>query len=335
MTDRDLERAIRARIDGKTMPPGSLGRVEDLAARIARLQGSPAPRMETCELTIFAADHGIAAEGVSAYPQEVTRQMLGNFLDGGAASTVFAATLGVPVRVVDAGIAGDPPLDPRLLSRRIGRGTANFLREPAMTRSQLRHALELGEVLGAGPGTDAVAYGEMGIANTSSAALLAHRLTGLDLSTLTGRGTGLDDDGLVRKHAILTDASARVPGDLDAKAALAQFGGYEIAMMAGAMIGAAGKRRVILVDGFIATAAALVAGHLSPSCRDAMVFAHVSAEAGHRPLLDHMGAEPLLSLGMRLGEGTGALMAWPLVRAAAAMLNDMASFDGAGISGPA
>ena len=335
MTDQDLEWSIRARIDGKTKPPGSLGRVEDLAARIALLQRSSAPRMETCELTIFAADHGIAAEGVSAYPQEVTRQMLGSFLDGGAASTVFAATFGVPVRVVDAGIAGDPPLDPRLLSRRIGPGTADFLQEPAMTRSQLRHALDLGEVLGAASVTDAVAYGEMGIANTSSAALLAHRLTGLDLGILTGRGTGLDDDGLARKRAVLAAASARVPGDLDTKGALAQFGGFEIAMMAGAMIGAAGKRRLILVDGFIASTAALVAESLSPECREAMVFAHVSAEAGHAPLLGHMRAEPLLSLGMRLGEGTGALMSWPLVRAATAMLNEMASFDDAGVSGRA
>lgn len=335
MTDPDLEARIRARIDGKTKPPGSLGRIEDLAARIARLQGSLTPRMRTCELTIFAADHGIAAEGVSAYPQEVTGQMLGNFLAGGAASTVFASTLGVPVRVVDAGIAVDPPLVPRLLSRRIGPGTANFLREPAMTRSQLRHALDLGEELGAGSDSDAVAFGEMGIANTSSAALIAHRLTGLDLATLTGRGTGLDDDGLARKRAVLTAASARVPGDLNAREALSQFGGFEIAMMVGAMIGAAMARRLILVDGFIATATALAAGALSPACRDAMVFAHVSAEAGHRPLLDHMGAEPLLSLGMRLGEGTGALMAWPIVRSAAAMLNDMASFDDAGVSGPA
>jgi nicotinate-nucleotide--dimethylbenzimidazole phosphoribosyltransferase len=335
MTDPDLEARIRARIDGKTKPPGSLGRIEYLAARIARLQGTVAPTMRTCELTIFAADHGIAAEGVSAYPQEVTGQMLGNFLAGGAASTVFAATLGIPVRVVDAGIAVDPPLVPRLLSRRIGPGTANFLREPAMTRSQLRHALQLGEALGADSDADAVVYGEMGIANTSSAALIAHRLTGLDLATLTGRGTGLDDDGLARKRAVLTAASARVPGGLNAKEALCQFGGFEIAMMAGAMIGAAKALRLILVDGFIATAAALAAAALSPGCRDAMVFAHVSAEAGHRPLLDHMGAEPLLSLGMRLGEGTGALMAWPMVRAAVAMLNDMASFDDAGVSGPA
>jgi nicotinate-nucleotide--dimethylbenzimidazole phosphoribosyltransferase len=333
--DPDFEKRLRARIDGKTKPPGSLGRVEDLAARIARIKNSFTPRMETCELTIFAADHGIASEGVSAYPQEVTVQMLRNFLDGGAASTVFASVFGVPVRVVDAGTAGDPPLDARLLSRRIGRGTANSRLQPAMTRSQLRHALDLGKVLGAASDTDAVAYGEMGIASTSAAALVAHRLTGLDLVTLTGRGTGLDDAGVARKRAVLSAASARVTGDLDATEALSQFGGFEIAMMAGAMIGAAEGQRLILVDGFIATAAALAAENLSPESRDAMVFAHVSAEAGHRPLLDHMKAEPLLSLGMRLGEGTGALMAWPMVRAAAAMLNDMASFDDAGVSGPA
>lgn len=329
----DLETAIRRAIDGKTKPVGALGRIEDLAAAIARARRTVAPRIEGCSLTIFAADHGVAAEGVSAYPQAVTRQMVGNFLAGGAAATVIAASLGVPVRVVDAGVAGTPIEDPRLVSRRIGPGTASFLRGPAMTGAERDRALEEGGMLGGQPVGDVAAFGEMGIGNTSSATLLAHRLTGLDIGELIGPGTGLDDVGLARKAAVLARASARVPGKLSAGEALAEFGGFEIAMMAGAMIGAARVGKLVLVDGFIATSAALVAAALDPAVRGAMIFAHVSAEPGHARVLAWMGADPLLSLDMRLGEGTGALLAWPLVKAASAMLCDMASFESAGVSG--
>jgi nicotinate-nucleotide--dimethylbenzimidazole phosphoribosyltransferase len=336
MDDPDaFEARLAAAIDGKTKPVGALGRIEALAAQIARVQGRLDPVMERCALTIFAADHGIAADGVSAYPQAVTRQMVLNFLAGGAAATVFAASLGVPVAVVDAGVAGAPIDDARLVSRRIGPGTKSFRAGPAMTDAERDRALAAGRAIGAAGSGEAAALGEMGIGNTASAAVLAHKLTGLGLAELVGRGTGLDDAGLARKRAVLAAAAARTPARLGAEEALAEYGGFEIAMMAGAMLGAAGAGRIVIVDGFIATAAALVAEGIDPAARAAMVFAHVSAEAGHRGLLAEMGAEPLLALDMRLGEGTGALLAWPLVRAAAAMLRDMASFASAGVSGPA
>ena len=327
-----FEATLRSALDGKAKPPGALGRIEELAAQIARVQRSLAPRMETCSLTIFAADHGVAAEGVSAYPQAVTREMLQSFLAGGAASTVFAASLGVPVAVVDAGVAGAPPGDPGLVDRRIGPGTANFLHGPAMSAAQCAAALDAGHALGARAPGEAAAFGEMGIGNTAAAAAVAHKLTGLPLAELVGRGTGLDDAGLARKRDVLTRAAARTADRLGPEAALAEYGGFEIAMMAGAMRGAAQAGKLVLVDGLIATVAALAAEALDPDARPALVFAHRSADAGHGPLLDHMAARPLLALDMRLGEGTGALLAWPLARAAAAMLRDMASFESAGIS---
>ena len=331
-----LDGAIRRAIDGKTKPPGSLGELEALAARIARIQGALAPRLRRCRLTLFAADHGVAAEGVSAYPQEVTRQMVANFLAGGAAANVLARANGVELSVVDAGVAG-PPLDtPGLLARRVAAGTRNLAREPAMTREQYEAALRAGAEVGAGAAAEgeAAAFGEMGIANTSSATLIAHKLTGAPLDALTGRGTGLDDDGLAHKRRVLARAAARTPERLDPHAALTEYGGFEIVMMAGAMIGAARAGAVVIVDGFIATAAALAAERMAPSLRDYLVFAHRSAEPGHQAMLDDLGARPLLDLGLRLGEGTGALLAWPLLRSAAAMLSDMASFESAGVSGP-
>ena len=285
--------------------------------------------------SIFAGDHGLAAEGVSAYPQAVTRQMLGNFLAGNAAANVFARSVGASLRVVDAGVAGEPIVHPDLVARRIGPGTRNALHEPAMTAAERDRALALGRALEADSNADAACFGEMGIGNTSAATLLAHKVAGLPLAGLVGRGTGLDDQGLARKLAILERAAARTATTLPARAALAEYGGYEIAMMAGAMLGAAAAGRLVIVDGFIAGAAALIATAEAPEAAGAMVFAHRSAEPGHAALLDHLGARPLLDLDMRLGEGTGALLAWPLVRAAAAMLTEMASFESAGVSGPA
>lgn len=397
----DLDDAIRQAIDAKTKPPGSLGRVEALAARIARIQGTLTPRLRRCRLTLFAGDHGVASEGVSAYPQAVTRQMVANFLAGGAAANVFARANGVEIAVVDAGVAGDPLDAPGLVSRRIAPGTRNLAIEPAMTREQYETALRAGAELDAGRGTgasaeagvrtedeseagagpetrtaaeartgngasvgarpgdgtigdaeahaeahagagigdgdgtwfDAAAFGEMGIANTSSATLIAHKLIGAPLDALTGRGTGLDDDGLARKLRVLARAADRTANRLEPGDALREYGGFEIAMMAGAMIGAAHTRAVVIVDGFIASAAALAAVRLAPALTDYLVFAHRSAEPGHDVVLDALGASPLLDLGMRLGEGTGALLAWPILRSAAAMLSDMASFESAGVSG--
>jgi nicotinate-nucleotide--dimethylbenzimidazole phosphoribosyltransferase len=328
----DFEAALRAAIDGKTKPPGALGRLEALAARIARLQRSLAPRMERCRLTIFAADHGIAAEGVSAYPQAVTRQMLENFLSGGAAANALARAVGVELAVVDAGVAGAPLSHPGLISRRIGPGTANSARGPAMTAAGLAEALSAGRDIGAASPGEAAAFGEMGIANTASAALVLAKLTGLPPAALAGRGTGLDDRGLAAKRDVLARAASRTPACLDPETALAEYGGFEIAMMAGAMIGAAEARKLVLVDGFIDTAAAAAATALASGTASALVFAHRAAEAGHAPALAHLGAEPLLDLDMRLGEGTGALLAWPIVKAAAAMLREMASFESAGVS---
>ncbi|WP_025312281.1 nicotinate-nucleotide--dimethylbenzimidazole phosphoribosyltransferase [Roseicyclus elongatus] len=326
--------ALQRKIDLKTKPPGSLGRIEDLAAQIATVQKTLTPRMETCQLTIFAADHGIAQEGVSAFPAEVTRQMVLNFLGGGAAANVFARSVGVDLRVVDAGVSGAPFEAEGLIDRRIAAGTASFASGPAMTDAQCAAALEAGQILGADGAWDAVAFGEMGIANTATAAALGHKLTGIELDILVGRGTGLDESGLSHKRAVLEQAAART-GDLTPAKALAEYGGFEIAMMAGAMQGAAASGRIVIVDGFIATAAALAAVRLRPETRAAMVFSHRSAEQGHAALLGALAAEPLLSLDLRLGEGTGALLAWPLLKAAAAMLNDMASFDEAGVAGPA
>ena len=333
MSDAAFDDRLRAAIDGKTKPLGALGRIEDLAAQIARLQTSLTPRMASCRLIIFAADHGLAEEGVSAYPADVTRQMVMNFARGGAAANVFARAGGIDLLVVNAGVRGGPLDLPGVIDRPLGPGTRNSRHAPAMTAQTCAQAIEMGRAMGAEGDFDAMAFGEMGIANSSAASLIAHRLTGVPLDDLVGRGTGLDDAGLAHKRAVLAAASARVPGALDPMGALREFGGFEIAMMAGAMLGAAAARRIVLVDGFIACAAALIALGLEPGARAAMVFAHHGAEAGHGPLLAALRAEPLLHLGLRLGEGTGAALAWPIVRAAAAMLCDMASFADAGVAG--
>ena len=330
-----LDAQISAAIDSKTKPVGSLGRIEELAAQIARIQNTTEPKAETSSLTIFAADHGMATAGVSAFPQAVTQQMVLNFLTGGAAANVFAATVGASVQVVDAGVAGTPIDHADLLDRRLGPGTRNALDGAAMSSAQLNAALEAGIEIGKNTDADIACFGEMGIGNTSSAALVAAKILGCSIEDLTGRGTGLDDVGMQKKRSLLRDAADRTPDTLDVKTALSEYGGFEIAMMAGAMVGAAETRRIVIVDGFIATAAALCASRLSPSSAAAFVYAHQSAESGHRVILDALDADPLLQFNMRLGEGTGALLAVPLVKAAAAMLRDMASFESAGVSGPA
>lgn len=334
-SDPAFEQRVRAAIDGKTKPLGALGRIEEIAARLAAIQGSTAPRAESCTLILFAADHGMAAAGVSAYSSDVTRQMVLNILSGGAASSVFARALGIRVSVVDAGVAGPPIEHPELISRRIGAGTANALEGPALSAAQAQEAFEAGEALGRAMTADVACFGEMGIGATSAASLIAAKLTGRPVEAFVGRGTGLDDEGLARKRALLAKAAARSGPILSADEALREYGGFEIGMMAGAMIGAAATRRIVLVDGFIAGAAAMLARARAPDCETAFLYAHRSAEAGHGAMLEALGAEPLLALDMRLGEGTGALLAWPLVKAAAAMLREMASFESAGVSGPA
>jgi nicotinate-nucleotide--dimethylbenzimidazole phosphoribosyltransferase len=332
--DLALEARLRHKIDHKTKPLGALGLLEGLALQLGLIQRSESPCLQQPQMVVFAADHGIAAEGVSAFPQAVTVQMVGNMLAGGAAINVFARQHGFALQVVDAGVAADLPAHPRLLPRKIAPGTKNLCHEPAMTRDEAQAALAAGmQVMKALPG-NVVAFGEMGIANTSPAALLLARLTGADINDTAGRGTGLDDQQLRHKRAVLTRALARHPATrpLDAVGELAALGGFEIAMMLGAMLQAASERRVVLVDGFIAGAAALLAQSLAPEVRDYLVFCHRSAETGHRLLLAHLQARPLLELDLRLGEGTGALLAWPLVQSAANFLNEMASFESAGVS---
>ncbi len=334
--DRSLEAALRGKIDSKTKPLGALGRLEDLALQIGLVRGSLSPSLSKPHIVVFAGDHGAAKAGVSAYPQDVTWQMVENFLAGGAAINVFARANGIALTVVDAGVAHDFGPRANLVDAKIAPGTANYLDGAAMTAAQRDEAMARGFELVrklAADGCEVVGFGEMGIGNTASASLITHCLTGATLDACVGRGTGLDDAGLARKRDLLANALDRFDGSrICALTVLAQFGGFEIAMMTGAMLAAAQAKLVVLVDGFICGAAALVAARLAPAFLDYAVFCHASAEPGHRAQMAALGARPLIDLGMRLGEGTGAAVAWPLLRAACAFVNEMASFESAGVS---
>lgn len=330
--DLALTARLQRKIDHKTKPLGALGQLENLALQLGLIQRQETVVLREPQMVVFAADHGIAAEGVSAFPQAVTVQMVGNMLAGGAAINVFARQHGFALQVVDAGVAADLPAHPQLLPRKIAHGTKNLSREPAMSQAEAHAALQAGmAIVQALPG-NVVAFGEMGIANTSPAALLLARLAGVSIADATGRGTGLDDQQLRHKQSVLSRALAHHANATQPLEVLAALGGFEIAMMTGAMLQAASERRVVLVDGFIAGTAALLAKALAPQAQDYLVFCHRSAEPGHRLLLAHLGAKPLLELDLRLGEGTGALLAWPLVQSAANFLNEMASFETAGVS---
>lgn len=331
--DAALASRLQHRIDHKTKPQGALGQLETLALQLGLIQRSETISFDAPQMVVFAADHGIASEGVSAFPQAVTVQMIGNMLAGGAAVNVFARQHGFALQVVDAGVAAALAEHPQLLQRKVAHGTHNACEGPAMSAAQAVQALHAGMAVVRDLPGNVVAFGEMGIANTSAAALLLARLAGLPLADVVGRGTGLDDAQLAHKQAALARALARHADVREPLAVLAALGGFEIAMMGGAMLQAASERRVILVDGFIAGAAALVACRLAPAARDYMVFCHRSAERGHHLLLAHLQATALLDLGMRLGEGTGALLAWPLLQSAARFMAEMASFDSAGVSG--
>ena len=327
--DRALEPELRARVDGKAKPPGSLGRIEDLAVQLGLIRNGLAPKVERVVLLVFAGDHGLTEEGVSRYPASVTAAMVATFLAGRASVNAFAAAAGVEVRVVDAGVAADLPAHPDLIAARIRAGTRNAAREPALTRTEVDMALARGAALAASAtaaGADAIAIGEMGIGNTAAAALIMHRLAPAPLDECVGAGAGQDEAGMARKRAALARAASR-SGATHPHEVLCEFGGCEIAMMAGAVLGAAAQRRPVLVDGFIASAAALAAIRLEGAARDYCVFAHRSAERGHARLLEAVDAQPLLALGMRLGEGTGAVLAAPVLRAAARLLTDVADLS--------
>ncbi|ATE62306.1 nicotinate-nucleotide--dimethylbenzimidazole phosphoribosyltransferase [Thauera sinica] len=336
----DLAAALQQRIDAKTKPPGALGRLETLALQIGLAQHTLAPELRQPHIVVFAGDHGAAHAGVSAFPQDVTWQMVENFLAGGAAINVFSRQMELGLTVVDAGVAHDFGRRAGLVDAKIAPGTANYLEQPAMSAQQRDAALERGRGIAhalAANGCNCVGFGEMGIGNTAAASLLTHCLVGeaggAGLATVTGRGTGLDDAGLARKRALLERALARGGRPSDPLAALAEYGGFEIAMMAGAMLGAAERRMLLLIDGFIVTSALLAAHALAPAILPYCVFAHRSQEPGHRVQLAHLGVEPLMELDLHLGEGTGAALAFPLVQAAVNFLAGMASFESAGVSG--
>lgn len=340
-THPSLEQALRTRIDQKTKPLGALGQLETVALQLGLIQQTESPQLSAPHVLVCAGDHGAAKAGVSAYPQDVTWQMVENFLAGGAAINVFARLNGLKLVVADAGVAHDFSQNgqPRtgLVHAKVANGTANYLEQAAMTVEQATQAIEQGAALAhqfADTGCNLLAFGEMGIGNTASAALITQALSDAPLVDCVGRGTGLDDAGLARKNALLTQASQRaaLPSNPDPMQVLCEFGGFEIAMLAGAMLGAAERRCALLIDGYIVGAAALLSTRLYPALRDYCIFCHRSAEPGHRIQLAALQANPLIDLGLRLGEGTGAALAYPLVNAACAFLNEMASFASAGVS---
>jgi nicotinate-nucleotide--dimethylbenzimidazole phosphoribosyltransferase len=330
-TDTTLEQLVRRRIDQKTKPLGALGQLEELAVQLALIQQTETPVLLNPHLLVFAGDHGLTAEGVSAYPAAVTHGMVRNFIAGGAAINVFCRQNGLALLVCDVGVNGTfAENTPEFVKFKICPGTRNMRHEPAMTADECAAALDAGKTLVNGVkyrDCNVVGFGEMGIGNTSSAALLMHRFTGFYLPECIGRGTGLDETGMQQKRAILQAVADRYVHLTDPMAILAAMGGLEIAAMVGGMIQAAENGMVILIDGFIATAALLVAQALDPSVRAHCIFCHQSDEVGHRLMLDHLNAKPLLTLDLRLGEGTGCALAYPLVQAAVNMLNEMATMD--------
>ncbi|MFC5551468.1 nicotinate-nucleotide--dimethylbenzimidazole phosphoribosyltransferase [Massilia aerilata] len=330
--DPALAAQLDQAINNKTKPLGSLGTLETLAKQLGLIQQTVAVTVEQPAILVFAGDHGVVAEGISAFPQDVTWQMVENFLADGAAINVFARQNGASLYVVDAGVNHDFGPRPGLLDRKLAHGTRNFAQEPAMTAQQCATAMEHGAALVADLPGNVVGFGEMGIGNTTAAAALMHKLSGIPVADCVGAGTGLSPDGVLRKQRVIEAAVAHHAGVSDPLDVLATFGGFEIAMMSGAMLKAAAMRKTLLIDGFIVTSALLAASRIAPAVLDYCVFAHCSDEAGHRRMLEQLGARPLLQLGMRLGEGTGAALALPLLHAAANFLNEMATFSSASVS---
>jgi nicotinate-nucleotide--dimethylbenzimidazole phosphoribosyltransferase len=332
----DTARAAQAKLDRKTKPRGSLGRLEELAIRLATIYGTTEPDLPAKAVVVMAADHGVAEEGVSAYPSEVTAQMVRNFAAGGAAINILAAQQQARVIVVDMGVKA--PLDglANLRSHRLGAGTANLARGPAMTRETAIRALEIGILLASElqqAGIRLLAVGEMGIANTTSASAITAAMLGLHPAEVTGRGTGVDDSRLRKKVAVIENAlAANRPDVADPLNVLAKVGGFEIAGLAGLMLGAAAQMVPVVLDGFITGAAALIAAGLCPIVREYLIASHRSAEPGHAFILRHLGLRPLFDLEMRLGEGTGAVLAMNLIEASLHILRDMATFEAAGVT---
>ncbi|WP_445158085.1 nicotinate-nucleotide--dimethylbenzimidazole phosphoribosyltransferase [Halomonas sp. E14] len=336
--DDALAPAVQTRLDNLTKPPGSLGRLESLVIQLACLSGSAAPAVSPPGVIVFAADHGVAEEGVSAFPQEVTAQMVANFATGGAAINVFARQIGARLEVVDVGVKGTVEGE-GVVHDKVRPGTANFAREDAMSLAEAQRAIEVGIRAAARShtaGCRCLIVGEMGIANTTASSALLAALSGRPVTRLVGQGTGIDISRLAHKAGVIESAlAARDADPTRPMEVLVKLGGLEIAAMAGAYLGAAARRMPILVDGFIATVAALVACRLVPALRGYLIFGHRSCEPGHDVALELLEAEPLLDMQLRLGEGTGAALAFPLLEAACRMLCEMATFDSAGVAGAA
>jgi nicotinate-nucleotide--dimethylbenzimidazole phosphoribosyltransferase len=320
-----------------TKPPKSLGRLEEISIQLAGMKADPAPKVDRKAVIVMATDHGVALEGVSAFPVEVTSQMVMNFLHGGAAINVLARQAGASVTIVDIGVAADfDPSLPGLLHRKVARGTRNMAKGPAMTRAEAEKALACGmDVLAqvAAKGLDLVATGDMGIGNTTPSSAIVAVMTGLPVVRVTGRGTGIDDAGLAQKIKVIKQAiTLNKPDPKDALDVLCKVGGLEIAGLTGVMIAAAARRIPVVVDGFISTAAAMIAVGLVPYVRNYLFGAHNSVEIGHRAMLKYLGLNPLIDLNLRLGEGTGAVLAFHLIEAASRILREMATFSEAGVT---
>jgi nicotinate-nucleotide--dimethylbenzimidazole phosphoribosyltransferase len=326
----------QAHQDRLTKPPGSLGRLEELSVKLAGIQGKALPTITQKAVITMAADHGVVAEKIGNWPQEVTAQMVLNFLSGGAGINVIARQVGARVIVVDLGVATELEPNPQLWQRRIAAGTQNIARGPAMTEQQAIRAVEVGIDIIAGEvakGLDIIGTGDMGIGNTTASAAICSVMTGNPVSEVTGRGTGLSDEQLAHKTSVVERAiSVNYPHPDKPLEVLAKLGGFEIAGLVGVMLAGASHRIPVVIDGFISGAAALIATAISPTVKDYLIAAHLSAEAGHRLLLQHLGLKPLLDLEMRLGEGTGAALGIFLAEAAARILTEMATFTEAGVS---
>ena len=329
-----MKEALQHKVDYKTKPLGALGQLETIAIKIGSIQKSLSPELKNPTHIVFAADHGLTDEGVSVYPKEVTFQMVMNFLAGGASINVFCRQHGIALKLVDAGVDYDFPQGTNLINAKMGKGTRNIMKEPAMSLELCKKTMDKGrEIVNTEfkNGCNIISFGEMGIGNTSSASLLMNKYTGIPIEECTGRGTGHCDEGLKKKTEILKAASLKY-NDTDPVQILANYGGFEIAMMCGAMLQAKANGMIINIDGFISTSALLAASKMDTSILDNCIFGHCSGEKGHKALLDYLYAEPILNLGMRVGEGTGAIVAYPIIKSAVLFLNEMASFEDAGVS---
>lgn len=331
----NFSQLLQEKIDSKTKPVGSLGTLETLAFQMAAVFETLNPKIIKPNIVVFAADHGIANHGVSDYPQDVTRQMVNNFLEGGAAINAFCKQNNIQLSIVDSGVNYDFPTNAKLVDAKIAKGTQSFLHVPAMSETELQLCFEKGKAIVddiAKTGSNCIGFGEMGIGNTSTASVLMSLLTGFSIEECVGKGTGINDQKLLNKQNILKKALENYSGQAELKQLIAHFGGFEIIQMAGGMLTAFENKMLILVDGFICSAAYLIAFKINPDIKKNAIFCHCSAEKAHQKLLNYLGAKPILNLDLRLGEGTGCAVAFPILKSAEAFLNEMASFESAGVS---